>query len=90
MKKEVIKFLFIFLVVIIFFMGMGFGLFRYYSRELPPLSELQSYEMKVGSEVYDRNDNLIHISVASHPAALEIWKDIAATALSSFPTGRPI
>ena len=60
-KKEVIKFLFIFMIVIVFFMGMGFGLFRYYSRELPPLSELQSYEMKVGSEVYDRNDNLIHI-----------------------------
>ncbi len=60
-KKEVIKVLLIFIVIIVFFMGIGFGFFRYYSRELPPLSELQSYEMKVGSEVYDRNDNLIHI-----------------------------
>ncbi|NQT65488.1 MAG: transglycosylase domain-containing protein, partial [FCB group bacterium] len=60
-KKEVIKYLFILLIIITFFIGIGFGLFRYYSRELPPLSELQSYEMKVGSEVYDRNDNLIHI-----------------------------
>ena len=60
-KKEVIKVLFIFIILIVFFMGIGFGFFRYYSRELPPLSELQSYEMKVGSEVYDRNDNLIHI-----------------------------
>ena len=61
MRKEVIKYLVISIMIIVFFIGMGFGLFRYYSRELPPLSELQSYEMKVGSEVYDRNDNLIHI-----------------------------
>ena len=61
MKKEVIKFLFIFIAIIVLFLGIGFGLFKYYSKELPPLSELQSYEMKVGSEVYDRNDNLIHI-----------------------------
>lgn len=61
MKKEVFKYLFISIMVIVFLLGIGFGIFRYYSRELPPLSELQSYEMKVGSEVYDRNDNLIHI-----------------------------
>ena len=60
-KKEVIRVLSVLIVIIVFFLGMGFGLFRYYSRELPPLSELQSYEMKVGSEVYDRNNNLIHI-----------------------------
>jgi len=60
-KQKVVKYLFIIVLVIVFFMGVGFGLFRYYSRELPPLSELQSYEMKIGSEVYDRNDNLIHI-----------------------------
>ncbi len=60
-KQKVVKYLFIIVLVIVFFMGIGFGLFRYYSRELPPLSELQSYEMKIGSEVYDRNDNLIHI-----------------------------
>jgi len=61
MKKEIFKYLIILLMFIVFFMAIGFGAFRYYSRELPPLSELQSYEMKVGSEVYDRNDNLIHI-----------------------------
>lgn len=61
MRKEVTKFVVIFLSVVIFFVGVGFGLFRFYSRELPPLSELQSYEMKVGSEVYDRHDKLIHI-----------------------------
>ncbi|MCF7858592.1 MAG: PBP1A family penicillin-binding protein [Candidatus Cloacimonetes bacterium] len=61
MKKEVLKYLFIIIAIVVFFSGIGFGLFYYFSRELPPLSELQSYEMKVGSEIYDRNDNLIHI-----------------------------
>ena len=48
-------------MLVVFFAGVGFGLFKYYSRELPPLSELQRFDMKVGSEVYDRNNNLIHI-----------------------------
>ena len=61
MKKSVINNIIIFCFIISFFAGIGFGVFRYFSRELPPLSELQSYEMKVGSEVYDRKDNLIHI-----------------------------
>jgi penicillin-binding protein 1A len=61
MKKHVINNIIVFCFIIVFFAGIGFGIFHYYRRELPPLSELQSYEMKVGSEVYDRKDNLIHI-----------------------------
>ena len=61
MKKYVINNIIVFCFIIVFFAGIGFGIFHYYRRELPPLSELQSYEMKVGSEVYDRKDNLIHI-----------------------------
>lgn len=55
-----LKILFGFFCIIIFFAGIGIGLFYYYSQELPPLSELTRYEMKIGSEVYDRNDKLIH------------------------------
>ena len=61
MKKYVIRNIIVFCFIISLLAGAGFGIFHYYSRELPPLSELQSYEMKVGSEVYDRKDNLIHI-----------------------------
>ena len=61
MREKVTKLVIVFLTISIFFVGVGFGLFHFYSRELPPLSELQSYEMKVGSEVYDRHDKLIHI-----------------------------
>jgi penicillin-binding protein 1A len=61
MKKQIGKYLFIFGAITLFFVGVGAGLFWYYSTELPPLSELQRYDMKVGSEVYDRNDKLIHV-----------------------------
>ena len=54
------RILYFFIALVVFFLGLGFGLFYYYSGELPPISELTRYEMKVGSEVYDRNDNLIH------------------------------
>ena len=60
MKKKVLKILFILVILILFFAGIGFGLFHYYSNELPPLSELQHYDLKIGSEVFDRHDNLIH------------------------------
>ncbi len=60
MKEDVFKFLKIFIITVILFIGVAAGLFFYYSKELPPLSILQRYEMKVGSEVYDIHDNLIH------------------------------
>ena len=61
MKKYFYRYLFIFVFILIIFGGIGFGAFKYYSRELPPLAELQRFDMKVGSEVYDRYDNVIHV-----------------------------
>ena len=60
MKKWILTYLKYAMFIIVFFIAIGLGLFYYYSKELPPLSQLQRYEMKVGSEVYDINDNLIH------------------------------
>jgi 1A family penicillin-binding protein len=54
------RYLFIFLCLLVFGAGLLTGIFYYYSHELPPLSELHQYDMKVGSEVFDRNDKLIH------------------------------
>lgn len=54
------RWFYVFLCITCFFAGVGVGMFYYYSKELPPLSELHHYDMKVGSEVYDRNDKLIH------------------------------
>ncbi len=60
-NSKLIKIYFsIFILFTIFFIGMISGLFYYYSKELPPLSEVKRFDMKVGSEVYDRYDNLIH------------------------------
>ncbi|MCF7918669.1 MAG: PBP1A family penicillin-binding protein [Candidatus Cloacimonetes bacterium] len=60
------RYLYVFLCIITFFLGIGFGMFYYYSKELPPLSELDHYDMKVGSEVFDRNDRLIHTFAFEH------------------------
>lgn len=60
MKKLIYKYLKWVVFLFVIFLGIGFGLFHYYSYELPPLSLLQRYEMKVGSEVYDIHNNLIH------------------------------
>jgi len=54
------RYLYFFLCFIVFGAGIVTGVFYYYSKELPPLSELHQYDMKVGSEVYDLHDNLIH------------------------------
>ncbi len=61
MKNRVIRILCIFCILFVLITGLFFGLFHYFSKELPPLSELQRYEMKVGSEVYDRYDNMVYI-----------------------------
>ena len=66
MKKLIWKYLFILLAISTFFLGIGAGLFHYYAQELPPLSELQRYDMKVGSEVFDKYDNLIHTFAFEH------------------------
>ncbi|MDD3052322.1 MAG: transglycosylase domain-containing protein, partial [Candidatus Cloacimonetes bacterium] len=61
MDRFVYRYLFIFLAIIAIGFGVFCGAFYYYSDELPPLSELQNYDMKTGSEVYDCNNKLIHV-----------------------------
>ncbi len=58
--KPILITFYIFLTMAVFGIACIAGLFQYYSSELPPLSELKHYDMKIGSKVYDRNDNLIH------------------------------
>ncbi|MCD4828234.1 MAG: PBP1A family penicillin-binding protein [Candidatus Cloacimonetes bacterium] len=40
--------------------GVLSGMYRYYSDNLPPLSELEHFNLKIGSKVYDSHDQLIH------------------------------
>ncbi len=60
MKKLFSRYFFIFILCSLFGLGALIGVFYYYSFELPPLSELQQYDLKTGSEVYDRHNKLIH------------------------------
>ncbi len=66
MKLYTYRYLLIMLGLVFFMAGLGIGIFFYYSNQLPPLSELQRLDMKIGSEVYDINDNLIHVFAVEH------------------------
>lgn len=41
--------------------GILLGTFWFYSDGLPPTTELRNFTMRSGSEVYDRNGNMIHL-----------------------------
>jgi len=41
--------------------GLVIGIVWFYWDELPPMSELKSYTMRSGSEVYDRNGKMIYL-----------------------------
>ncbi len=43
------------------FLGVIVGVIWFYRDELPPMSELKSYTMRSGSEVYDRNGKMIYL-----------------------------
>ncbi len=66
MKKYLPKYMFAVFSLLFLVSGCILGVFYYFSDQLPPLSELQSYDMKTGSEVYDINDNLIHVFAVEH------------------------
>jgi len=72
MKFYLNRYLLVLLGIVIFFTRILFGLFYYYSNQIPPLSELQRFDMKIGSEVYDINDNLIHIFAVEHRRSTDI------------------
>ncbi len=55
-----VKVLFIIFCVVFFGLGVIFGLFYYYSKELPSLPELEQFDMKMGTKVYDKDGNLLH------------------------------
>ncbi|MCD4650406.1 MAG: PBP1A family penicillin-binding protein [Candidatus Cloacimonetes bacterium] len=61
-----IRWLLILLGVGALFFGIIFGVLNYYNSELPPLSELTHYDMKIGSEVYDCNGKLIHVFASEY------------------------
>nr|MDK2851041.1 penicillin-binding protein [Candidatus Cloacimonadota bacterium] len=44
-----------------FLLGIVLGTIWFYSDTLPPTEELRNFTMRSGSEVYDRNGNMIHL-----------------------------
>ena len=60
MKRLITRYLVILFWLFALGLGVLIGLFYYYYDELPPISELYNFELMTGSEVYDKDDNLIH------------------------------
>jgi len=76
-----------YLVLVVFAFGLGMlaGLYHYYSDSLPPLSELEHFDLKEGSKVFDRHDRLIHTFAVEHRTMMslrEISPWVADAALS--------
>ena len=61
MDRYILRYFLIFLCIGALFAGIVAGILKYYSEELPPLSELKNYDMKTGSEVYDIDNELVHV-----------------------------
>ncbi len=72
MKFYLNRYLLVLFGIVMFIAGIFFGMFYFYSNQLPPLSELQRFDMKIGSEVYDINDNLIHVFAIEHRRSTDI------------------
>jgi 1A family penicillin-binding protein len=66
MRDKVLRYFFMMMLVSTACLSVLVGLMVYYSSELPPISEIKYIDMKVGSEVYDRNDQLIHVFAFEH------------------------
>jgi len=60
LKKYIVNYLFLVTCFVCFGFGATFGLFKYYSSELPPLSEVYNHRLKVGSDVYDKDGQLVY------------------------------
>ena len=60
-RNYILRYFYILLLLSVFGLSLGLGVFKYFGKEVPPLSELKHYDMRTGSEVYDINDNLIYL-----------------------------
>ncbi len=60
-KKYLRNYFFIVLAVFSLCAGVAYGVFSYYYSQLPPLASIKSVDFKVGSEVFDKDGNLVYV-----------------------------
>lgn len=60
-KVLFIRYLIVLSSIVFLFIFLTIGVFYYFSKELPPASEVLNYKFDTGSEVFDANGKLIHM-----------------------------
>ncbi|RLC46287.1 MAG: penicillin-binding protein 1A [Candidatus Cloacimonadota bacterium] len=78
-----VKALFIIVCIISLFLGIIYSLFYYYSKELPPLPELEQFDMKIGTKVYDKDEKLLY-TFATQNREMVSLNDIAPHLKNAF------
>jgi len=77
------KILFIVTCVCLFFTGLIAGLIYHYSLELPPISQLEEYELMNGTKVFDKDGNLVKIFASEHRRSVPL-SEISDTLINAF------
>ena len=86
MKTKKVKFWKIFFIitcVCLFFTGIVTGLLYHYSLELPPVSQLEEYELMNGTKVFDKDGNLVKIFASEHRRSVPL-SEISDTLINAF------
>lgn len=84
MKK--VKFWNVFFIVAcicLFFVGLFAGLIYHYSLELPPISQLEEYELMNGTKVFDKDGNLVKIFASEHRRSVPL-SEMSDTLINAF------
>ncbi len=61
LRKYLRNYFFLFLGIFALCLGVVYGVFSYYSTQLPPLASIKSADFKVGSEVFDKDGNVVYV-----------------------------
>jgi len=63
---------FIICCIIVFFLGIGSAILYHYSKELPPISKLEEYELMSGTKVYDKTGRLVKIFASENRRSIRL------------------
>jgi len=68
--------------IIVFFLGIGSAILYHYSKELPPISKLEEYELMSGTKVYDKTGRLVKIFASENRRSIRL-SDVSDTLVNA-------
>ena len=82
-KVSFLKILFIVVSACLFIVGLFMGWFYHLTSELPPISQLEEYELMNSTRVYDMNGELIKVFASEHRQSVPL-SQISDTLINAF------